>query len=414
MQEVLFLSHRIPFPPDRGDKIRSHHILKRIARIAPVHVATFADDDLDMAEEVELATLARTYKLVRRGKPLVLSGVKALATRQPVSLAAFHDPALAAYVAEVLETNPISTIYVFSGQMGQYVPETFMGRVVVDFVDVDLVKFAAYAEKQGGLSGWIYAREHRLMRAEEARLAERADVCLLISAAEADLFASRLPPHEWSGADIRVMGNGIDSDVFYPRAVEAEPRMLEIPFPRIVFTGQMDYAPNVEAALRVCDRILPLIRERLPEASFHIVGRKPVPELVERHGAGGVHVWGRVDDIRCWLKGASLAMVPLEIARGVQNKVLEAMAMALPVVLTPGAATGIGARSGEHFAVAESDDELAEAAIGLLSSLKLSQALGLSARRFITEQVTWPAALAELPEILGSPIHARAAARDAA
>ena len=321
MQEVLFLSHRIPFPPDRGDKIRSHHILKRIARIAPVHVATFADDDLDMAEEVELATLARTYKLVRRGKPLVLSGVKALATRQPVSLAAFHDPALAAYVAEVLETNPISTIYVFSGQMGQYVPETFMGRVVVDFVDVDSVKFAAYAEKQGGLSGWIYAREHRLMRAEEARLAERADVCLLISAAEANLFASRLPPHEWSGADIRVMGNGIDSDVFYPRAVEAEPRMLEIPFPRIVFTGQMDYAPNVEAALRVCDRILPLIRERLPEASFHIVGRKPVPELVERHGAGGVHVWGRVDDIRCWLKGASLAMVPLEIARGVQNKV---------------------------------------------------------------------------------------------
>ena len=190
--------------------------------------------------------------------------------------------------------------------------------------------------------------------------------------------------------------------------------MLEYPFPRLIFTGQMDYAPNIDAALRVCDRILPLIRERLPEASFHIVGRKPVSELVVRDGQDGVRVWGRVEDIRCWLKAANLAIVPLEIARGVQNKVLEAMAMALPVVLTPGAATGIGASDGEHFSVAESDEQLAEAAIALLSNLKLAQARGLAARRFIADRATWPRALAALPELVGAPVRSAAAARDAA
>ncbi len=414
MQEVLFIAHRIPFPPDRGDKIRSHHILKRIARFAPVHVATFADDDLDMAEEVELATLARSYKLIRRGTPLAIAGIKALTKRQPVSLTAFYDPALAAYIAEVLEKHPISTIYVFSGQMGQFVPETFRGQVIADFVDVDSAKFEAYAAEQGGVTGWFHAREARLLRDEEARLAERADVSLLISQAEADLFASRLTARELVGADIRVLANGIDNEFFHPRAVIAEPKLLDVPFPRMIFTGQMDYAPNVAAALRVCERILPLIRERLPEASFHVVGRKPVPELLAHDGIGGVRVWGRVDDIRRWLKGANLAIVPLEIARGVQNKVLEAMAMALPVVLTPGAATGIGARDGEHFVVAESDEELANAAIALLSNLKQAQARGLAARRFITDCATWPAALASLPDILGSPSHAIAAARDAA
>jgi hypothetical protein len=169
MSEILFISHRIPFPPDRGDKIRSHHIVKRLARLAPVHIATFADDDLDMSEEVELATLARSYKLVRRGKPMVIAGIQALASRQPVSLTAFHDAALAAYVDKVLATRPISTIYVYSGQMGQYVPESFKGRVIADFVDVDSAKFEAYAAKKHPALRWVQSREAKVLREEEAR-----------------------------------------------------------------------------------------------------------------------------------------------------------------------------------------------------------------------------------------------------
>lgn len=411
MSEILFLSHRIPFPPDRGDKIRSHHIVKRLARIAPVHIATFADDELDMGEEVELAALARSYKLVRRSKPLVLAGVQALAARQPVSLTAFHDAGLAAYIAEILDTRPISTIYVFSGQMGQYVPAGFTGRVVADFVDVDSAKFEAYAAKRNPAMRWVEAREGRMLRIEEARLAARADVSLLISGAEAELFASRLTTAQRQSTDIRVLPNGIDSAHFDPAVVEAEARLRGFLYPRLIFTGQMDYAPNVDAALRAATRIMPLIRQKFPDASLHIVGREPAPEVVALHEVGGCNVWGRVDDMRCWLKAADLALVPLEIARGVQNKVLEAMAMSLPVVLSPGAATGIGATNGKQLAISESDEELAAAAIEMLLDPRHARITGLAARRFVCEEAGWNGALESLPEIVGWPSRA---ARNAA
>lgn len=401
MREILFLSHRIPFPPNRGDKIRSHHILKRLARIAPVHVGTFADDESDMAEEVELATLARSYRLVRRTKPLILAGVQALASREPVCLPAFQDPALAAYVEEVLAKHPISTIYIFSGQMGQYIPDDFAGRVVADFVDVDSAKFQAYAAKHRGMKRWIYAREAELLRAVEARLAGRAEISLLISQAETELFAARLSPEERQKADIRVLGNGIDSVLFDPVMVDAEPQLLDFEPGRLIFTGQMDYPPNVEAAIRVADRILPLIRDRIPAASFHVVGRRPADALLERHGVNGCHVWGRVEDIRPWLKAADLAMVPLDVARGVQNKVLEAMSMGKPVVLTSGAATGIDGVSGQHFAIADSDEALAEAAVDLLTDGRRARIKGLAARRFVVENSSWQHALAPLFEIVG-------------
>lgn len=409
--EVLFLSHRMPFPPDRGDKIRSHHILKRITGLAPVHVATFADDERDIAEEVELAALVQSYRLVRRVKPLLFAGIQSLMKGLPVSLPAFHNPEIADYVSKILRERPIATIYVFSGQMGQYVPADFAGKVICDFVDVDSAKFEAYAERSQGLKHWINAREARLLGAEEARLARRADISLLISLEEAALFRARLSPEDLAASDVRALKNGIDSRFFDPAAVKPEPRLLECDGPRLIYTGQMDYAPNVEAALRVAVRLLPLIRQTMPKATFHVVGRNPAEELLARHGVDGCHVWGGVDDIRTWLAAADLALVPLEIARGVQNKVLEAMAMALPVVLTPAAACGIGGSDGQHFAVAESDSELADRATALLSHPRQGWALGLEARRFLIDELSWQATLAPLAAMLARDGVAR---RDAA
>lgn len=402
MREILFLAHRIPFPPDRGDKIRSHHILKRLARIAPVHVATFADDDADLAEEAAMADLAKSYNLVRRSKPLPLAGVQALAMRTPVSLTAFYSAELAAYVADLLARRPISAIYVFSGQMGQYVPPSFGGRIVADFVDVDSAKFEAYAAGKHGVRSWIDAREGRKLRVEEARLASRADVSLLISDAEVALFRQRLPDTVRAATDVRTLANGIDSVGFDPAKAEPEPRMLAAPGPRIVFTGQMDYAPNIDAVVRAMDAILPLVRARIPDATFHIVGRNPPDSLLNRHGKDGCHVWGRVPDILTWLKAADLALVPLDIGRGVQNKVLEAMAMALPVVLTPEAATGIGAQSGRDFQIAADNASLANAAVSLLKDTGAAQAMGQAARQFVVANASWEAALASLPDIMGA------------
>ena len=402
MSEILFIAHRLPFPPDRGDKIRSHHILRRLARIAPVHVATFADAAADFAAEPELAALAASYRLVRRTKPLALAAAQALATGRPVSLTAFRNQELADYVAQIVATRPVSAIYVFSGQMGQYVPHDFAGRLIVDLVDVDSAKFDAYAAR-GGIRSRVDAREGRLLAAEEARLARRADVTLLISQAEADLFLDRLPANGLA-TNVDVLGNGIDSATFDPALVAPEPRMLACPGPRLIFTGQMDYAPNIAAARRAMDRIMPLIRARQPGATFHVVGRNPPGELLARHGRDGCHVWGRVDDVRPWLRAADAALIPLEIGRGVQNKVLEAMAMALPVVLSDDAATGIPAHDGEHFAIARDDAGLAQAVLGLAADPARAAQLGQAARRFVVEHVSWNAALAPLTQWVLGPV----------
>ena len=401
MGEVLFLAHRIPFPPDRGDKIRSHHVLKAIAALAPVHVGCLADDPADMAEEAELAALAASHCLVRRSKPLPLAGLEALVSGKPVSLTAFHHPALAGWVRKLLATRPISAICVFSGQMAQYVPDDFRGRVVMDFVDVDSAKFEAYADAARWPACWLHAREERLLRAEEARASARADVSLLISEAERALFGLRLPPEVRATARLEVLPNGIDAAFFDPAEVSPEPRMAAFDSPRLIFTGQMDYAPNVAAALRAIDRIMPLVREVLPTATFHVVGRNPAGELLAREGLNGARIWGRVDDIRTWLAAADLALVPLDIARGVQNKVLEAMAMGLPVVLTSGAATGIPASNGTHFCVRDEDTAIAAGVTDLLRDTPRARAKGEAARRFVLDKASWPAALVNLPRLLG-------------
>lgn len=398
--EVLFLAHRMPFPPDRGDKIRSSHILRHLASLGPVHVATFAEGEADLAQEPVLAGLAASHCLVRRGKPLALAGAEALLRGQPVSLTAFHDPRLAAYVAKVLAERPIAAIYVFSGQMGQYVPADFPGRVLLDFVDVDSAKFDAYAASGHGPRAWIDGREGRLLRAEELRLSRRADCSLFVSDEEAALFASRLPAAERGDHDVLALRNGIDSAGFDPAAVKPEPRLTSLPAPRLIFTGQMDYAPNIAAATRVIENLMPLIRARLPEASFHVVGRNPPAALKALDGRNGSRVWGEVPDVRPWLAGSDIALVPLEIARGVQNKVLEAMAMTLPVVLTGGAATGIGAQHGEHFLVADEDQGLVDAIAALAADPAMAERLGQQARRFVVDQLSWAATLAPLAGLL--------------
>lgn len=398
MSGILFLAHRVPFPPDRGDKIRSHNVLKALAELSPVHVGCFAETAADRAAGADLANLAVSWCMPSRTKPLPIAGLEAIVRGEPVSLTAFRHPELAAWVARTLERYPIEAIYVFSGQMGQYVPTGWQGRLVVDLVDVDSAKFEAYAREKAIPMSWIEAREARLLRREEARLAAHADRTLLISDAEAALLVSRLPAG--SDARVAVLGNGIDAAIFDPRRVIPHPALAQ-PSPHFVFTGQMDYKPNVNAALRAIDRIMPAIRAVHPGAQFHAVGRAPAPELLARDGTGGARVWGEVPDVRPFLAAADVVLAPLTIARGVQNKVLEAMAMARPVLATRAAATGLPGKDGVHFAIADCDEALAERAIDLLARPEAAEEMGEAARRLVVETASWSAMLAGLPEIVG-------------
>ena len=332
-----------------------------------------------------------------RSKPLPLAGIEALLTGAPVSVAAFRENSLKRWVAQTVAAHEIDTIYVFSGQMGQYVPADYKGRVVLDLVDVDSAKFEAYARQCSGPKKWLYAREGRLLKAMEERLVQRADTTVLISDAEAKLLRERIA----QPGDVRTLGNGIDCDLFAPAAAKDEPSPYEGQGPHFVFTGQMDYAPNEEAVARFAQHILPLIRAECGTAQFHIVGRAPTSAVTRLGLAPGVTVHGAVADMRPYLANASFIVAPLTIARGVQNKVLEAMASARPVLLSPEAATGIGARHGEHFAICRSDTEFAENALSLIEWPQDATTLGNAARKFVCDKMGWPAMLADLPEIIG-------------
>ena len=408
MGDILFLAHRVPFPPNRGDKIRSANLLRRLAVIAPVHVGCFAENAEDRAATAEVEALAATYAVVNRTKPLVLAGIEAVLAGKPVSLTAFHSARLDRWVRGTIASRDIDTIVVFSGQMGQYVPADFAGRVIIDLCDVDSAKFESYAAN--GQRVWLNTREARLLAEEEERLARSADATILISSNEADLFTSRLlfP----SMATVEVVGNGIDARLFDPCSVVPDARIAGCKGPHFVFTGQMDYAPNEAAALWTIAHFLPAIRALHPEAEFHIVGRNPTRALRAMEGTPGLTVWGEVPDVRPFVAAASCVLAPLQIARGVQNKVLEAMAMARPVMVTPQAATGIDAADGEHWMLCRADAEAMCARLApLLADEAKAHALGAAARQFVLDHHDWGATLAPLEVLVRRPTEE---ARDAA
>ena len=377
MGDIAFLAHRLPYPPDRGDRIRSWHVLKALAKRAPVHVFALIDDEADRIHVSVVESIAESVTVVRRSKSKLVAVAEALATGGSASVAAFRDKDLMAAVTARLPS--VDTVYAFSSQMAAYVPEDFTGRFVMDFVDVDSAKFAAM--------GFAGREEAKRLLAWEIATAKCANVSLFVSDAEAALFesATGLPAH--------VMGNGIDLDHFAPDAVAA----IDTPQPLIVFTGQMDYAPNVDAVTRFARQTLPNIQSAIPDARFAIVGRAPTA-AVKALARTSVIVTGEVPDTRPWLAAASVVVAPLRIARGVQNKILEAMAMGRPCVVSANAAQGIDAADGRDFLIA---DDATDAVIALLHDGRRATAIGRAARVRMVASYSWNAQLAPLAGYVG-------------
>ncbi|MBA4305310.1 MAG: glycosyl transferase family 1 [Sphingopyxis sp.] len=395
MREILFLAHRIPWPADRGDKIRSHHILKHLCAMAPVHVGTFADDDRDMGFAPAMDGLVASRHVELRSKPQWQAGLEALVTGQPVSVRSFASRSMQQWVDDQLASGRISHIFCFSGQMAHYVPEDFDGRFVMDFVDVDSAKFESYADEGSAFMRWVNRREGRLLGAFEAEIAARADASLLVSDAEAALFERRT-----SARGVEALSNGIDTE-FYDPAGHFKKLHPPFPDPLVLFTGQMDYRPNIEAVADFAETAMPLIRAHYPEATFAIVGRNPTQAVSDLSMLPGVQVTGAVDDVRTWLGAADVVVAPLRIARGIQNKVLEAMAMAKPVVASPAAAEGILAENGQHLFVERDVRAEAERVCALLADPTRALAVGKAARDHVCTHYGWQRQLAPLDRLMG-------------
>ncbi|MGF7169333.1 sugar transferase (PEP-CTERM/EpsH1 system associated) [Sphingobium xanthum] len=407
--EILFLAHRIPWPPDRGDKIRSHNELRALAALAPVHVGCFADDERDESFAADMAQISATQCVVRRPGNKPMAALRGLARQDPLSIALFESAQMHAYVRKTLAERPISTVFGFSGQVAQYAQGLPADcRFIMDFVDIDSAKFTAYGATKGGPMGWVHRREGRILADYERAVAMQADVSLFVSDAEAGLFrqTNGLPADR-----VQALENGVALDYFAQEAAFAPLSPGERGTgPLIVFTGQMDYRPNVEAVIDFAERSLPKIRAVHADARFAIVGRNPAPPVRALCGTGGVLVTGAVDDVRPWLAAADVVVAPLRIARGIQNKILEAMAMAKPVVASGEAAEGIDATDGRDLIVAPTPEAEADLVISLLSDPAGAAAIGAAARVRVEQRYSWAAAMAPLASLLsGDRSPARAA-----
>ncbi|BBD97493.1 glycosyl transferase family 1 [Sphingobium amiense] len=394
--DILFLCHRIPYPPDRGDKIRSYHLLHRLAELGPVHVGCFADDDRDIGFADDMAKLTASQRVVKRDRSKLVAGLAGLAKRQPMLVALFDNPSLHHWVAGTMRDRPIRAVVAYSAQMAHFVPPLPADMpFLMDFVDFDSAKYAAYGAQGSGPMAWINRREGRVLLDFERRAAERASVSAFVSEAEAALFRDTLQ----LGADrVVAIENGVALDYF-------DPALTFTPAdhgggPLIVFTGQMDYRPNVEAVESFVAEALPAIRHVHPDVRFAIVGRAPTPAVLALAKEPGVIVTGGVPDVRGWLAAADVVVAPLRIARGIQNKVLEAMAMARPVVASPQAAEGIDATDGEHLLIAPNPQDEAARVLDVLADAGARMTLGRAARARMEARYRWAATLAKVPDLL--------------
>ena len=383
---LLFLTQRIPYPADKGEKIRYLPILRHLLQSYSVHLGCLVDDRSDRVHEATVRAMVSSAHFAHLDRRVArLACLRGLLTGDALSVAYFADAGLARWVRRVRREIRPDVVFVCSSNMAPYVLEgPRPARMIVDLCDVDSEKWRAYAQDRPGPMTWVYRREWRRVAALEAEIAGIADWCSFVSPQEAALFARTLPQagtRTGTTAGIRAVSNGVDAGYFDPSLTYEAP--YETGPANYVFTGTMDYPPNVDAAGWFARDILPQLGA---DARFHIVGASPSPAVLALARPGRVLVTGRVADTRPYMAHATACVAPLRIARGIQNKVLEAMAMARPVVVTPQALEGIAARPGLEVLQGDTAAALADCC----RKAPEAAAIGLAARARVLADYTWP------------------------
>lgn len=395
MQSLLFLSHRVPYPPNKGDKLRSYHLLRFLAQRYRVFLGTFVDDPADWQHVETLRELCADVHVASLDPRIArLRSLQGLLTGEALTLPYYRNAALASWVDKTIAEQQIDRTVVFSSAMAQYVQGRRGLLRIVDFVDVDSAKWGQYAPSRPWPLSTIYRRESQRLLQFERTVAQDADVSVFVTAAEANLFHQLAPD---CNARVVAIANGVDTSYFDPSGTFESPFAAgEAP---LVFTGAMDYWPNIDAVAWFATDILPQVRRSWPAAVFYIVGMRPAPAVQALAKAGEVVVTGSVPDVRPYLRHARMVVAPLRVARGIQNKVLEAMAMEKAVVLSAAPATGLTATPGEAYEVAADADEFAQKVLRLADERR-AESMGHVARAHVLAEYGWNANLAPIDAFL--------------
>ena len=405
---ILYLVHRIPYPPNKGDKIRSFNEIKYLSKRHKIHLACLIDEDRDIGHIKTLEKYCSSVNAVKIDKKIAkLRSLFSLIRNRPLSVSYFFSKNLKRRIDQLLETQSFDAILVFSSSMAQYVINVKGIPKIMDFVDVDSDKWLQYSKYTRFPYSWLYQIEANRLAKYETNVAETFDHSIFVSEKEVELFKKQNPQIR----NVTAISNGVDLEYFNPELNHSSQFIVRnnennqqqstcIQKPILLFSGAMDYYANVDGVIWFCKDIFPGIKERFPTAQFYIVGSKPNKKIQRLMKNDGVVVTGFVEDIRQYYRKADLCVIPLRIARGIQNKILEAMAFDIPVVATPQAFAGIKALPERDLEIAEDSKEFITKSIHVLSNQKFKEFLTKNGKKVVRNYYNWATNLSYLESIL--------------
>ena len=394
-EAILFLVHRIPFPPNKGDKIRSYHLLQFLLKKYDVFLGTFIDAPEDENYRQEVSRLCQD-SFFESIKPIQckLKSLTGLLSGQALSIPYYSSTAMQQWVDNAIKKYGIRKVLLFSSPMAQFVEHHRDTVRVMDFVDIDSDKWQQYCKSHRGIMRWIYSREAEYLLAYERKIARAFDASLFVSEQEASLFKDLCPEAK---SKVYGISNGVNIDFFSPE------QSFESPYEKgkkvLVFTGAMDYWANCDAVKWFANEVFAKLYQQDSQYEFYIVGSNPTAAVKDLGTLPGITVTGRVDDVRPYIKHAFLAVAPLRIARGIQNKVLEAMSMGKIVMATENAMEGIQIPSWLQSMVTNSASTQVELIKTIATSDKITQ-MESDSRQWIVENYSWTSTLKPLEQIL--------------
>jgi polysaccharide biosynthesis protein PslH len=387
--KILFVCHRIPFPPDHGSKIRAFNMIRHLAKLHTVVVASLAESEKEMRE----ASGLRNYcsDVIAEIVPnwvRWLQAVRGVVGDLPSSVAYFWSRTLDERIRKALLITRFDAILVHCAFVAQYVTDHQQGHRILDLCDIDSAKWSEYSRCRSAPLCWGYGYEARKLRKYEKNLARYFHRCTVATRGELEEFRNLNITNPCT-----VVPNGVDFNYFRANTSDKNGHV-------VIFVGRMNYFPNVDGALYFAKEIFPVVRRSVPNAELKIVGSNPTSAVRRLATNPGITVTGHVADVRPYLAEAAVAVAPLRLARGTQNKILESIAMGIPVVATPEAAKGVDASPGEHLLVAREPEEFAKYVVQLLESPTLRKMLSAAALKQVEKVHSWSKSMHILDDIL--------------
>ena len=404
--KLLMLTHRFPFPLNRGDRIRSYNLLRYLSDHFDVTLASYADEPVSLIHRRHIESFCKPVVVSQPGRMRRLTNAaKSVLLKKSITEGMFNSDELYRNIRQLHSDQPFEHVVVFCSSMFPYVSNVDFDdvRMIVDLVDVDSLKWEQLSQLSSVPRSWVFGREASCVRELEERIVQRAEAVTLVSSDETEIFRDRIKTS--SGCKIVALPNGVDTEYFSPTEFASKRlrRSSINGMVRLVFTGVLNYLPNVEGLQWFCQDVLPAI-QATKKVGLKIVGRSADSRVQSLGRLSGVEVVGEVPDVRPYLNEAHISVSPLKLARGVQNKVLEAMSIGCPVICTTPAAQGIEGADGLHFLVADSVDQWCEAIMRLANDDSLRQSITERGQALTRNQYSWNARLRPIVGLIENQI----------